>query len=62
VGIAGEVLQNVLGTVEGRLGIENPFGVLSQRSAVNKTPFTGIVDGMTDIIWSMMQHISASYS
>lgn len=27
-----------------------------------KTPFTGTMDELTDIIWSLMQHIVASYS
>ncbi len=27
-----------------------------------KTPFTGTLDELTDIIWSLMQHIVASYS
>ncbi len=27
-----------------------------------KTPFTGNLDELTDIIWSMMQHIVAPYS
>ena len=27
-----------------------------------KTPFTGTMDELTDIIWSLMQHMVASYS
>ena len=27
-----------------------------------KAPFTGTMDELTDIIWSLMQHIVASYS
>ncbi len=27
-----------------------------------KTPFTGTLDELTDIIWSLMQHIVAPYS
>jgi hypothetical protein len=43
---------------------ENSYGLSVRRHTGRweKTPFTGTVDELVDVIWSLMQHIVAQYT